>query len=197
MASADKNGKWSLDGKPIKIDKWDTAALKNALDDSAKNVLIKNHGYVEHHGLMDGRLLICTIAVAFAMFALVWDYFKPFPESRPILILCVTSYFVLMGILTVYTTYKERGIFLVALEKDRAGMDPDNIWTLSSSLRKYDDIYHICLTFTDGKTKEERKTEISKSVASFFDENGVLCTDLYEPEIEKMRESLTTDKKGK
>lgn len=62
---------------------------------------------------------------------------------------------------------------------------------------RYDDIYHICLTFTDGKTKEERKTEISKSVASFFDENGVLCTDLYEPEIEKMRESLTTDKKGK
>lgn len=47
---------------------------------------------MEHHGLMDGRLFICTIAVAFAMFALVWDYFKPFPESRPILILCVTSY---------------------------------------------------------------------------------------------------------
>lgn len=62
---------------------------------------------------------------------------------------------------------------------------------------RYDDIYHICLTFTDGKTKEERKTEISKSVANFFDENGVLSTDLYEPEIEKMRESLTTDKKGK
>nr|KAG5694661.1 hypothetical protein BaRGS_003939 [Batillaria attramentaria] len=101
-----------------------------------------------------------------------------------------------MGALTLYTTYKERGIFLVALEKDRAGMDPDNVWTLSSSLRKYDDVYYICMTFTDGKTKEMRKTEESKSVACFFDEDGVLCTDQYEPIIEKMRESLSSEKKG-
>jgi signal peptidase complex subunit 2 len=50
--------------------------------------------------------------------------------------LTADSYFILIGVLTVYTTYKERGIFLVALEKDRAGMDPDNTWTLCSCLRK-------------------------------------------------------------
>ena len=46
----------------------------------------------EYHGLMDGRLLICTVAVGCALFALAWDYFHPFPLSRPILIVCVLSY---------------------------------------------------------------------------------------------------------
>ena len=54
--------------------------------------MIDKFGFKESHSLMDGRLAICTIAVGFAMFALVWDYLRPFPESRPVLITCVLSY---------------------------------------------------------------------------------------------------------
>ncbi|XP_059177432.1 signal peptidase complex subunit 2-like [Physella acuta] len=188
-----RNG--SIDDKPVKIDKWDSGALKNCLDDAAKVVLVDKMGYTQCHMLMNGRLIICTIAIAFAMFALVWDYLYPFPLSRTVLLICVISYFILMAILTVYLTYIEKGIFLVALEKDRARMEPDNKWTLQSTLRKYDDTYHLTMSYTDGKTQEERSQSISKCVANFFDEKGTFCQDLFHPVIEKLKQDLSNDKK--
>jgi len=55
-------------------------------------VLTDQLGFVESHRLMDGRLLLCTVAVGFAVFALIWDYLYPFPLSRTVLIVCVLSY---------------------------------------------------------------------------------------------------------
>lgn len=187
----------AIDEKPVKIDNWDGAACKNALDDAAKKVLLEKYKYSESNGLMDGRLGICTIAVMFALFALLWDYLHPFPESRPVLIICVCSYFLLMGVLTLYTTFTERGTFLVALDKDPAGVDPDNVWKMASQLKQYDDEYTLHVSFTDGPTQQERTTKFTKSLANFFDENGYLCADLFDPEVVKLTEGLSADKKDK
>jgi len=173
--------------------------VKNCLDDAVKKVLTDSDGkleYTENHCLVDTRLAICLTAVGAAMFALVWDYLNPFPLSRPVLIICVVAYFILMTILTVYTTFVEKGIFLRAVQKDPTGVDKDKVWTVSSCLKRFDDIYHLCVEYKapNGKVSE---ANLSKSIANWFDSNGVLLYDKFESEVLKLHDSLLSDKKNK
>ena len=55
-------------------------------------IFTDNLGYTEKHKYIDIRLAISFAGCATALFALGWDYFHPFPLSRPILIACVLSY---------------------------------------------------------------------------------------------------------
>lgn len=45
-------------------------------------IFTKKLKYMEDYKLIDGRLIICAIAVGAAMFALIWDYLYPFPLSK-------------------------------------------------------------------------------------------------------------------
>jgi hypothetical protein len=49
----------------------------------------------------------------------------------------------MMTILTAYTTLKEQGKFLVAIDKDLTGVDPDDIWILSSYMKRYIQIFSL------------------------------------------------------
>ncbi|PAA52780.1 hypothetical protein BOX15_Mlig025826g3 [Macrostomum lignano] len=187
----------SQENAPIKIDKWDGNALKNALDDAAKKIMNESYGLVESFKLIDGRLALCSIAVSCSLFALLWDFLYPFPASKTVLIICVACYFILTGVISVYLLYFEGGVFYVGLEKDKTGIDPDDKWTLQSSLKKYDDQYCLKITYTGGVSKQTRSVERVCSVTEFFDEEGTLCYDLYEATVKGLKDSLSADKKAK
>jgi len=116
----------------------------------------------------------------------------PFPQSKIILLVCVLTYFALMGVLTLYTTHKEKGIFVVAVQPEEK-----HVWEASSNLKKYDDMYELLLTCKDAKSGKVRKAESKRSVAQFFDDNGVLLMDCVEPEVTKLHNNLASNRKSK
>ena len=50
------------------------------------------------------------------------------------------------------------------------------------------------MEFTDGQTGKTKRSNMSKSVACFFDDNGQLQFDLFEPEIRKLQADISTKK---
>ena len=55
-------------------------------------VFIKQMKFVEDFRITDIKLLLCTIACSFSLFALGYDYISPFPKSVYVLATCAISY---------------------------------------------------------------------------------------------------------
>ncbi|CAF1096765.1 unnamed protein product [Brachionus calyciflorus] len=165
------------DSNETVVEKWDWNAVKNALDDSARKFLNNQNGFQEDHSLMNGRLIVSTVAVLFSLYAIGYDYLHPFPESRLVLIVCVVFYFIFIGILTLYTSFVEKGTFAEANYKSDNKVQH---WKFASKQKpKEENIYVLDIELTDGK-KVIKKT-FEQSIARYFDEKGALVTkNLYQ-----------------
>ncbi|CAF0753892.1 unnamed protein product [Rotaria sp. Silwood1] len=173
--------------KPLKVNKWETNALKNALDDACKKYFKETLNFVEDYSLVDRRLYISLFACLFSIFALIYDWFYPFPKSRTVLIVCVISYFILIGILTLYMYFIERGRFFNGKLIDKTGLDPGLRCIISSKLKKYDDKYNLTLEYNEGTNKSTGSSgALISSVGNYFDNNGVLCYDRFTNDLKKI-----------
>lgn len=97
-----------------------------------------------------------------------------------------------MGILTLYTTFREKGIFAVMQQKDGANK---KVWQASSEMKKFDDLYTLVLTVKDSRGVREASS--TKSCANYIDVNGVVLENLVANDVTRMYNSLNSEKKDK
>lgn len=109
--------------------------------------------------------------------------------ASPVLIACVCAYFVLMGVLTLYTTFCEKGIFAVAVQQVGTKLVT---WKASSGMQKYDDQYTLFVACRD--TKKEREAQLTRSCAHYIDVNGVVNETTVANDLSKLINMLNNDK---
>jgi len=183
--------------KPVKINKWDGNAAKNALDDAVRKLITDRFGYVERTHFIDFRLFLATIACSFAGFALLWDWLHPFPKSKPILILCVLAYFALMSVLQLYSMFVEKGTFFVAVDEDPTGTRGDSYWSFSSTMKRFDHVYTLEGAFKSADKKQHGQGQFTRSMSEWFDDEGNLLMDIFATDVYNLHNSLSAGKKEK
>lgn len=161
------------------MDKWDAGQVKNVLDETAKQILLQHFKYDESNLLVDIRLFLCALPVASAFFALIYDFLHPFPESAPVLKVCVYAYIVLIVILTLYSAFVESNTILIAYKRGPNKKNRVKV-KLLSKMKRFDDQYTLIL---EGP---KSKNSWTKSVGNYFDVNGVFVQDKFEQDVVKL-----------
>eukprot|EP00029_Vermamoeba_vermiformis_P014552 TRINITY_DN966_c0_g1_i1.p1 TRINITY_DN966_c0_g1~~TRINITY_DN966_c0_g1_i1.p1 ORF type:complete len:193 (+),score=77.83 TRINITY_DN966_c0_g1_i1:45-581(+) len=151
------------DTKPIKINNYDTVAVKQLLDDQIIKLMNDEEDYTEDTRLSDLKLVLGAISCVLAVVS--HFYPLPFPANLSLLIACSVSYFVLSAVLQYIASYIERDSIYASSLKDTRKPGA----RVRTQLGKYEHEYRIVI---ESRTKSQR-VEVKQSIAAWFDAQGV------------------------
>lgn len=188
----------------LQVDKGDIIKLKQILDETVANTFLEDSvldelngagggrslGFEEDHRLNNLKLIIMTVACAFAMVAQFAPL--PFPESRFVLGGCCAAYFALSGVLQLIATFLDKDCILITKISDRvpaaASAKNPNLTKyglrVRTSMPRFSEFYTVTIEF-EGL---ENSPSVSKtwSVGKFFDVEGMFDEYGLELEVEEL-----------
>jgi signal peptidase complex subunit 2 len=171
----------------LQVDVGDQVKVKQVLDEAVAAAILDLDGMAENYSWDNTKLSIMALACVFALLAQFVPI--PFPESRPVLGVCGSLYFVLSGVLQYITTFIDKDAILLTLPNQKA-LHQHGI-RVRSSLPRFSEFYTVTLEFyynanDTTKTQQARKVEKIWSVGQFFDNEGYFDEAGLIQEIEKL-----------
>jgi signal peptidase complex subunit 2 len=160
----------------LQVDLGDMVKLKQVLDEAVAAAILELQP--EDYRWDNFKLIIMFTACLFACMAQFAPL--PFPESRPVLGVCGTAYFVLSGVLQLITTFIDKDSILLTLplpEADgKAVKNKDMLATglrVRSALPRFSEFYTVTIEFQLPENEVgTRQVHQRWSVGQFFDKEG-------------------------
>jgi len=153
---------------PIKVNLYDSNAIRQTLDDCVLKIL-EDEGYAESTFLSNVKLILGFITCAIALYSHFGP--TPYPQNKPVLLICCISYLLLNGLIQFISFFIEKNsVFLFSKEKNIS-------LEVSSNLPRWEEIYSLSISMKGVKQKNEK--EMKKSITSWFDTEGVFREEIF------------------
>jgi signal peptidase complex subunit 2 len=164
----------------LQVDLGDMVKLKQVLDEAAAAAILELQP--EDYKWDNFKLVIMFTACLFACMAQFAPL--PFPESRPVLGVCGTAYFVLSGVLQLITTFIDKDSILLTLPlpvpdtfaRNLKVPNPDLLVTglrVRSALPRFSEWYTVTIEFQLPEDQAAtRQVHQRWSIGQFFDKEG-------------------------
>eukprot|EP00948_MAST-09A_sp_MAST-9A-sp1_P001641 g1641.t1 len=175
-----------------KVDVGDQNAIKNLLDDTAREIMVEE-GWSEDFFYNNVKLILMTVAVTVALASHFQPYVE-FPESSPILITCASIYFLCSGIVTAIIYFKEQYLFenYDTIARTHPHEETGKTVEVRSEFTRFDEYYTLELLQSDGIV-----VKFKKSVGRYFTEAGDFCRRNFAKDVKDLFRDLGTGKKTK